>query len=96
MGYSEEHIHSVEQQTDYLGVHHEDVDALQEKIREAVRCNGLIQHTYRLWNDREMEYRWIRLDGSVKSQSEGKNFYTPFTAISQRANASGRSIKKGK
>lgn len=85
MGYSEEHIHSVEQQTDYLGVHHEDVDALQEKIREAVRCNGLIQHTYRLWNDREMEYRWIRLDGSVKSQSEGKKFlYAVYSDVSEQ------------
>ncbi len=44
-----------------------------------------MQHTYRLWNDRAGEYRWIRLDGSVKSQPQGgKLLYCVYTDVSEQ------------
>ena len=60
-GYSQEHIRSVERETNYLGVHPEDLAPLQKKIEEVSRSGGVIQHIYRLWNDKRNEYRWIRL-----------------------------------
>lgn len=71
MGYSEEHILRIEQQTDYLGVHPEDMQLLQQKINRAIEENGSAQHTYRVWNDKQEEYHWIRLDGAVKLRDDG-------------------------
>lgn len=71
MGYSEEHILRIEQQTDFLGVHPEDMQLLQWKILRAIEENGSAQHTYRVWNDREEAYHWIRLDGIVKPREDG-------------------------
>lgn len=85
MGYSKEHIDSVEQTTDFLGVHPEDVSLLKEKIHEAIQNNGFFQHIYRLWNDVKQEYRFLRLDGAVKPQDDGtKLLYGVYTDVSDR------------
>lgn len=73
-GYSSENIRSVEQETNYLGVHPEDLALLQKKIDCALRRGGIIHHTYRLYNDKKGEYRWIRLDGAVRSIPDGRKF----------------------
>ncbi|PWM36211.1 MAG: PAS domain S-box protein [Clostridiales bacterium] len=85
MGYSEEHVSQVERETSYLGVHEQDLGLLKEKVKRALECGGVMQHTYRLWNDRAGEYRWIRLDGSVKSQPQGgKLLYCVYTDVSEQ------------
>lgn len=85
MGYSQEHIQSIEEKTEYMGVHPEDHAALQEKIERAIEAGGVIQHTYRVWNDRKEEYRWIHLDASVKEQTEGvKLLYCVYSDVSER------------
>lgn len=84
MGYSQEHIQAVEQETSFLGVHPQDLAQLKKTIQEAIRKDGLLSHTYRLWNDRKREYRFIRLDGSVKSQPDGKKLlYGVYTDVSE-------------
>ena len=70
MGYAEEHIRLVEKETSFLGVHPEDLEPLKRSIQGAIRSNGTVQHTYRLWNDSRGEYRWIRLEGSVKDAGD--------------------------
>lgn len=70
-GYSDESIQQIEQQTNYLGVHPEDLEKLQEKIQRLIRKGRILQHTYRVWNDKKQEYRWIHLEGSVKLQQDG-------------------------
>lgn len=83
MGYSAEHIGMIEQQTDFLGVHPDDVDTLKKRIWEAVSGSHVMQCTYRLWNDREDGYRWIHLAGSVKSQEDGsKLLYGVYSDVS--------------
>ncbi len=72
MGYSPEHIQTIEQETSFLGVHPQDLAELQGKIQEAIRTDGLLSHIYRVFNDQKKEYRYIRLDGSVKSQPDGR------------------------
>lgn len=72
MGYSQEHIQRINQETNFLGVHSEDVKGLTKKVHEAISQNGMFRHTYRVFNDREGEYRWIHLDASVKPQTDGK------------------------
>ena len=57
MGYAEEHIRLVEKETSFLGVHPEDLEPLKRSIQGAIRSNGTVQHTYRLWNDSRGEYR---------------------------------------
>ena len=42
-GYSQEHIRSVERETNYLGVHPEDLAPLQKKIEEVSRSGGKCQ-----------------------------------------------------
>ncbi|WP_343208640.1 hybrid sensor histidine kinase/response regulator [Anaerolentibacter hominis] len=70
MGYSGEHIAQLEQRTDFLGVHPEDLELLKRNIQDAIRTNGMIRHTYRLWNDTKEAYCWIRLEGSVKPEQD--------------------------
>lgn len=83
MGYSDEHVRQVEQSTDYLGVHPEDLPRLQELVRQAAACNGGLRHIYRLWNDTMSEYRWICLEGAVVPQADGsKLLYGVFTDVS--------------
>lgn len=85
IGYSKEHIRSVERKTDFLGVHPDDMAALQEKINGAIRNNGFFQHIYRLWNDVKQEYCFLRLDGAVKPQADGTKFlYGVYTDVSDR------------
>ncbi|WP_347559667.1 ATP-binding protein [Clostridium sp. AM58-1XD] len=85
MGYSEEHIHSVEQETDYLGVHPDDVAALEGIIQEAICKNSILHHVYRVWNDKKQQYSWIRLEGSVKPQEDGtKLLYGVYSDVSSQ------------
>lgn len=72
MGYSKEHIRSVEQETSYLGVHLEDLDSLRQKINELLLHGGLLRETYRLWNDTRGEYRWIQLNASLYTHKDGQ------------------------
>ncbi len=83
MGYSKEHIQSVERETNYLGVHPEDLAALQKKVREVLRETVAGQHTYRLWNNEKGEYRWIHLETAVKLREDGtKLLYGVYSDVS--------------
>lgn len=85
MGYSEEHIQDVERQTDFLGVHIEDLDLLKRKIEETIQCNGTLRQIYRVFNDKKGEYCWIHLDGSVKAQTDGtKLLYGVYSDVSEQ------------
>lgn len=85
MGYSKEHMLEVEQATEYLGVHPEDMETLQAKIKAAVVHNRTVGHTYRLWNDEKEEYRWIRLEGSVVPQEDGtKYLYGVYSDVTEQ------------
>ena len=83
--YSGEHIHSVEQETTYLGVHRDDLDRLQAKVKAAIRQGGVIQDTYRLYHDKAKEYRWIHLEGAVRTDAEGRQLlYGVYTDVSEQ------------
>lgn len=85
MGYSNEEINQVEQKTDFLGVHPEDLEELKRKISDAIRMNGAVGHTYRVYNSRERGYRWIRLEGAVKAQMDGtKLLYGVYSNVSEQ------------
>ena len=53
-----------------MGVHPQDCGVLQEKIQRTISTSGTMEHTYRVWNDRKEEYRWIHLQASVKTQTD--------------------------
>lgn len=85
MGYSEEHIKTLEQSMNFLGVHPDDLDNLGEKIQNAVRNSGMIQETYRVMNDQDGMYHWIHLDGTVKEQPDGtKLLYGLYSDVSHQ------------
>ena len=85
MGYSKEHIQAIEQETDFVGVHPDDLAPLQEKIRTALQSDERMQDTYRVWNDRDQEYRFIHLEGSVKPQADGtKLLYGVYSDVSDQ------------
>ena len=72
MGYSEENIQRVKRETSFLNVHPEDLDSLKQKIEFLFQNGTEIQDTYRLWNDKKQEYRWIRLEGKLRPQEDGR------------------------
>lgn len=85
MGYSEQHIAEVEQETNFLGVHPEDLDCLKRKVQNAIKQNSTLRHLYRLWNDKNDEYRWICLEGTVKPQVDGTKFiYCVYSDVTQQ------------
>ncbi|MCQ4638545.1 PAS domain-containing protein [Anaerovorax odorimutans] len=85
MGYSEENIQQLETETSFLGVHPDDMDCLKDVIGEAIRSNGSTRHTYRIWNDRRKEYRWIHLEGEVKPEKEGRKLlYGIYNDVSEQ------------
>ena len=85
MGYSSEHIRAVEQTTDYLGVHPDDLPLLQEKIQKTIDKNDDLRHTYRLWNDQKHEYRWICMEGIIAPQEDGtKLLYGVYSDVSEQ------------
>ncbi len=84
-------IRSVEQETGYLNVHPEDLDGLKQKIETLLQKSGVMQATHRLWNDREREYRWIRLDGTLRTAEDGRTLlYGVYTDISRQKAAGDR------
>lgn len=85
LGYSEEHIRRIEQRTEYLGVHPDDIALLRERVAEALKCDGVLQQTYRVWSDMKEEYQWIQLAGAVKPQPDGsKLFYGIYSDVSEQ------------
>lgn len=85
MGYSEEHISIIEKETNYMGVHPEDSPELQRKIRKVIENSRTMEHTYRVWNDREGGYHWIHLEASVKTQSDNtKLLYGVYRDVSEK------------
>lgn len=69
LGYSEERRMDAKEALDLSGIHPEDLGGLKEKLSALIRDGGILSHTLRVMNDRENEYRWIRLDGSVREKN---------------------------
>ena len=85
MGYSKEQISLVEQRTEYLGVHPEDMASLKAEISLAIRGNGRVNFDYRVWSSRKREYGCIHLEGAVKPQADGtKLLYGVYSDVSER------------
>lgn len=85
MGFSDEHIRKVEQETTFQGVHPEDLGLLREKIEKVLRNGGVTRHTYRYWNDRNGEYRWINMEGAVRTGEDGRQFlYGVYSDVSEQ------------
>lgn len=70
-GYSETQIRSAMQLSGCLNVHPEDAGALQSKINALVQSGQAVEHTHRLWNDREQAYHWIHLGATRHSHMDG-------------------------
>ncbi len=85
VGYSEGNARRVERETSYLNVHPEDLEPLKEKISALLENGGVMRDTYRLWNDREQEYRWIHLEGTVRTHSDGRRLlYGVYSDVSEQ------------
>ena len=85
MGYSKEHIRIIEKKTSYMGVHPDDCGLLQDKIQKAIHSGQTMEHTYRVWNDREEAYHWIQLEASVKTQPDKtKLLYGVYKDVSEK------------
>lgn len=86
MEYSEGDIQRVNERSEYLGVHPDDVAPLRAAITDAMRHDGApIHYTYRIWSERKQDYRWVHLSGSVKPQKNGtKLLYGVFSEVSEQ------------
>ena len=85
MGYSDENIRRVEQKTEYLNVHPEDLGALKAKIDAMLQNGSSMRHTYRLWHDRAGEYRWIHLEAAIRTGEDGRRLlYGVYSDVSEQ------------
>ncbi len=85
MGFSEENLQRLEQETRYRNVHPEDLEPLKQKIEYLLQNSGTMQDTYRLWNDQKQEYRWIHLEGTLRVHEDGRKlFYGVYSDVSEQ------------
>lgn len=85
LGFSEPQITENRKQINYDGVHPEDVTLLREKVERFLWNNEALCHTYRMFNSRKNEYRYIYLEGSVDNQPDGTMLsYWVFNDISNQ------------
>ena len=84
LGCNEEHMIQMEHEMTFQGVHEEDRPILRQKIEDLRRQGIVFRHTFRFWNDREQEYRWIQVEGSAKACQDGKRFYAVYSETSEQ------------
>lgn len=84
MGYSPEHIRELELKTEFLGVHPEDLEPLKAEVERALRNGSTLRWTYRVFNDREGKYHWIKLEASVRTRQDGKVLYGVYSDVSDQ------------
>jgi PAS domain S-box-containing protein len=83
-GYSKENVDAVQQQTNFLNVHPDDLAELQSRINDAIRTSSSASHTYRIWNDIKREYIWIYLNAIIIDQADGtKLCYVSYTDVTE-------------
>lgn len=83
----------------YALVHPDDLPALQKAILNAFKTTGKIGCTYRVFNSRLGEYRWLKMQGVTVSQADGTQLayvsYADVTAerlMAQKLQASERAL----
>ncbi len=70
---------------DLKRVHPEDAGPLKGKLSALIQDKGRLCHTFRLFNDKEDKYRWIRLEGSVRKLEGGEMMlYGVFSDVSSQ------------
>lgn len=84
MGFNDEHIAQIKQAMRFLGVHPEDLSALKTKLERLVHGGEILQHTFRVYNDKLEEYRWIRLEGSMKQQDGSQWLYGVYSDVNEQ------------
>ncbi|WP_130863585.1 hybrid sensor histidine kinase/response regulator [Bacilliculturomica massiliensis] len=85
MGISEEYIRRVERENKYLNVHPEDLDLLKQKMDAVFQKGGTMRYTCRLWNDKRKDYRWIHLEGTIRTHEDGRKlFYVIYSDVSEQ------------
>lgn len=84
MGFNDEHIDQIKHSMRFLGVHSDDLSALKDKLERLVDSGEILQHTFRIYNDKLMEYRWIRLEGSMKQQNGTKWLYGIYSDVNEQ------------
>ena len=82
MGYSGEHIEALEQRTDFLGVHPEDMGLLKEKIWRGVEKGEIIHHTYRVWMIKGSSIAGFAWKEQWSHRRMVPSFYMGFTGMS--------------
>lgn len=84
MGFNDEHIEQIKKAMRFLGVHPEDLSALKDKLEKLVHSGEILQHTFRVYNDKLKEYRWIRLEGSMKQQNGTTWLYGVYSDVNEQ------------
>ncbi|NLD19393.1 MAG: response regulator [Clostridiales bacterium] len=83
-GYSDENIQAVEEKTDYLNVHADDLEELKRKLNHAISTSSPVNHTYRTYSDKQNKYIWIKLSAIIIDQNDGtKLCYVSYADVSE-------------
>lgn len=83
-GFSEKSIRAIEKRTDFLNVHPHDIDELKRKLNNAISTSSPFSHTYRVYNDKQNKYIWIKLSANIIDQNDGtKLCYISYTDVSE-------------
>lgn len=85
LGYSEEHAAWMGREDGFTDVHPEDRGKLKELLDGLTENDGVLRHTLRIFSHREKEYRYFRLEGSMRRQNqETKLLYVVFSDASEQ------------
>lgn len=85
LGYSEAQIKASRKQINYDGVHPDDLVLFRQSIERFLWKHEPLKYTYRMFNARKKEYRFIRLEGTATSSPDGTTLlYCVFNDVSEQ------------
>ncbi|WP_368183618.1 PAS domain-containing protein [Anaerotruncus rubiinfantis] len=84
LGFSDEHIFQDGQELSFSNIYEEDLPTLREKICGLMKNSAGMSHTFRVFNDRMGEYRWLHVEVSAKQQGDGLFFYAVYSDVSEQ------------
>ncbi len=74
LGHNNQYIARVREEVTFRCVHEDDRAALQEGLAGLIAGGDTLRHTCRIFHDGFGEYRWICIEGSRRTGSDGASF----------------------
>ena len=85
LGHNNQYIARVREEVTFRCVHEDDCAALQEGLAGLIAGGDTLRHTCRIFHDGFGEYRWICIEGSRRTGSDGGEFlYVVYSDVTEQ------------